>query len=350
MVQNEPGAEKYVKHQPARARLNLATIALALVPVVVAAGLVFHLRARAPALQLFAGATLQPIAAGSARQLKTLFDNIHYAWPPRTAVPALAVQHLPDDIGTLGVDAKKEIFFKTLMPLVLAENARIAQQRQFIEAQFAAGNFYPGTPGWQSLARLAASYQIEGSLNDPAVRARLLRRVDQVPPALVLAQAAKESGWGTSRFAREANNLFGVWTWQKDAGLVPREAGDDAKHYVRAFADLRDSVRAYLYNINIGHAYVTLRQLRAAARAAGGVPDARRLAGALQAYSERGHRYVHAVRAIMAQNGLDALATSHPQLASGGLITVSSPAPQVADQAAPDITTAPGDATTLRDD
>lgn len=304
---------------PARAeRWGLALVAA---PLLVSAALGLHIRARNDDPLRFTRPALQPVAVASAERLATLFKTIDYAWPPTQPVPAVAVKRFPADMAALSIDTRKKVFLKTVLPLVLAENARIHKQRQFILAQFAAGYTHAGTAGYDRLQRLAAHYRIDKPLDDPRIRARLLRRVDTLPPPLVLAQAAKESGWGTSYFAREANNLFGVWTWDADEGIAPRGL-DDPGHYVRVFVTLRDSVRAYLYTINVGGAYKKLREVRAAMRAAAGTPRALKLAGTLENYSAHGERYNAAVRAIIAQNGLNKLGKLDLRQVGLGLVAV----------------------------
>ncbi|HET8552064.1 MAG TPA: glucosaminidase domain-containing protein [Gammaproteobacteria bacterium] len=303
-----------------RQRLEWWGIALVLVPLVLAAILSFKLLS--PEYQshplLFEGQHLQPVNVAHAQVLAALYTGIDYDWPPTDAVPALALQHFPNDMDTLAPKVRKRVFFQALLPIVLAENARIASQRAFIKAQFANGGAGSGV-----LQRLATHYGISGDLDDPQVQKRLLRRVDVVPAALVLAQAAKESGWGTSRFAREGNNLFGVWTWNADAGIAPRGAPDDANHYVRTFPDIRASVRDYLYNIDVGHAYLKLRKMRAQLRAHGDRPTALQLAEALENYSARGARYVDAVQKLIRRNGLAAL--GGPRLAPWEVASAESP-------------------------
>lgn len=250
---------------------------------------------------------LQALEVATAAQLETVFDGYGYAWPPQGPLPRLAIDRFPSDIGTLEVARKKALFFRGLLPLVEAENARIRAQRRFMEERFALGPLRRGTRNWNQVEKLADLYRVAGDLNDPVVREILLRRVDEVPAALVLAQAANESAWGTSRFAREANNLFGLWTYKKDLGMVPAQRVEGARHYVRVFPDLRSSVRVYLFNLNIGHAYVDMRRARAAMRDMGAEPDAERLAEGLLRYSERGAEYVAEIRAMINSNGLGQL-------------------------------------------
>src|SRR5690606_13043522 len=115
------------------------------------------------------------------------------------------------------------------------------------------------------------------------------------------------SGWGRSRFAREANNLFGMWTWDERQGIRPKERAKNARYFVRVFDSLRASVGNYLHTINIGPAYEELRELRAGQRARGEPLDALALAAGLGNYSARGEKYVEEIRAIIKYNGLHEL-------------------------------------------
>ena len=190
---------------------------------------------------------------------------------------------------------------------MLVENGRIWNERVFLLQQFGAGPVDPKSDAGQEVARIAARYRVDGDLNDPKTRDTLLRRVDVVPVSLVLAQAAQESGWGTSRFALESNNLFGIWTWNEDAGSVPLNRPDDATHLVRVYPDIEASVRAYLHNIDIGFAYTDFRDLRAEMRAAGKPLDPFELAGALDRYSTAGDMYVNDIRVMLRSTELDKL-------------------------------------------
>jgi len=247
---------------------------------------------------------LQVLEVATAAQLEAVFDGYGYHWPPQGPLPRLAIDRFPDDIEQLPVARKKALFFRSLLPLVEAENARIRAQRRYVEERFALGPLRRGTRNWNQVEKLADLYRVAGDLNDPVVREILLRRIDEVPAALVLAQAANESAWGTSRFAREANNLFGLWTYKKDLGMVPAQRMEGARHYVRVFPDLRSSVRVYMLNLNIGHAYVDMRRSRATLRLAGAVLDAEHLAEGLLRYSERGAEYVAEIRRMISGNSL----------------------------------------------
>ncbi|HOP17854.1 MAG TPA: glucosaminidase domain-containing protein, partial [Gammaproteobacteria bacterium] len=147
------------------------------------------------------------------------------------------------------------------------------------------------------LKQLARTYRVEGNpLKDADARATLISRVDSVPASLALAQAANESAWGKSRFAREGNNLFGIWTYDEDKGIVPLRRAPGKKHLVRKFDSIGDSVRYYLHTLNSHPAYASLREIRAGMRANGQALDALMLAGGLTNYSARGEQYVELIR------------------------------------------------------
>ncbi len=255
------------------------------------------------------------VTASQAAELETVFEALGYRWPPVAAdaqshafVPAIAVREMPADIDTLSVDARKAMFFRVLAPLVAAENHALREQRRFLLQAFAKYPQLPESGGIATRVRAIASrFNVGGNLDSPETRERLLRRVDTVPAALALAQAANESGWGRSRFAREANNLYGMWTWDKSKGMRPKERAKNARYFVRVFDDLRASVRNYLHTINIGPAYRELRELRAAFRERGEQPDGMTLAAGLTRYSARGEEYVNEIRAIIEYNGLHEL-------------------------------------------
>lgn len=281
---------------------------LSVIPFLVAGFIVWHhAHVPTPPAPLIAQAQLIPLKPPSAAALENIFSSEDYSWPPQGAVPPYAIQSLPYGFNTLDPDEKKTVFFRALLPIVLAENLRIWNQRVFLLQQFGHGGVDPQSDPGQELAAIADQYKVSGDLNDPKVRETLLSRVDIVPVALVLAQAAQESGWGTSRFALEGNNLFGIWTWDTDQGSVPVDRPGDANHLVRVYPDVQTSVRAYLHNINIGFAYVDFRNLRAQMRASGKPLDALALAGALNRYSITGNAYTENIRAMISNNALSKL-------------------------------------------
>ncbi len=294
---------------------RLAEIALLILPLLVASVLADYVRANAPAPDLVT--TLVSVPAASASGLSATFTEAHYTWPPHPTVPALVPDRLPPDLADIGSTQRKRLFLQALLPAVIAENNRIRLQRRLLVRIFERGAPAADTAARAQLMQIAQRYRVEGDPADPVFQQRLLRRVDTVPFALVLAQGAKESGWGTSRFAQQANSLFGIWTYKPQAGVTPRDRAEDDNNFVRRFPDINAAVRSYLYNINVGHAYVKLRKMRAVMRAAGLVrldPDI--LAGGLENYSELGAEYIDHIRSLMRQNGLDRMA--RPRLVRPG--------------------------------
>ena len=132
----------------------------------------------------------------------------------------------------------------------------------------------------------------------------LLRRVDIIPVSQVLAQGAEESGWGTSRFARKGNAVFGQRTFSKGAGLVPLKRRPDQKFEVKAFSDLYTSVRSYVFNLNTHFAYEEFRRMRADFRARKQPLNSYVLIGSLDSYSERGQKYIDTIGSIIRVNRL----------------------------------------------
>lgn len=212
---------------------------------------------------------------------------------------------LPDFAGIGEVDSRKQAFFDYLAPMVEAENARVMEQReQLLEL---ADRIEDGqAPSWLErrwLNGLAAEYEVEWLGAEPEKSlAQLKSRVDRVPVALALVQAAAESGWGRSRFAVEGNNLFGQWCYTPGCGMVPGQRSEGAAHEVAAFPSVRESVRRYINNLNTHRAYAPLREMRARLRENGQPLKALQLADGLIRYSERREEYVEETKAVIRAN------------------------------------------------
>lgn len=213
---------------------------------------------------------------------------------------------VPDFTEVPAGEARKSAFFSYLTPLIRVENERVLSQREALKAVIERGH-----AGWAErrwLRRLATEYELDGlDVEGPEDWGLLLRRVDLVPPSMALAQAANESAWGTSRFARLGNNFFGQWCYQPGCGLVPNARNEGATHEVAAFRSPQISVRRYMNNINTHPAYRDLRSRRAAMRAEGQEITGLALIPALTRYSERGQAYVNELAAMIRSNGLDRL-------------------------------------------
>lgn len=250
---------------------------------------------------------LMPVNPSSAEQLQGTFAEANYTWPAQQ-VPPITVQAFPADMAELDSDVRKSVFFRTVLPMVLAENERISNQRQQLFQ--ALGEGLPEQRRINIISELANEYNVDGEPLDPMTWQALKKRVNTVPVALALAQGAKESGWGTSRFAREANNLFGEWTWKERLGIVPKQRAEDATHYVRVFDNLRHSVRSYLNNLNSHDAYARFRTLRARLSGSGQPMSVRLMTAGLENYSERGWAYVEEVRSMIRNERLNEVAAN----------------------------------------
>jgi len=211
-------------------------------------------------------------------------------------------------------NASRQAFLDMLLPIVERENARLRDLRaelKDIVARFERGNATEVER--EQLLNMARRFRVQGNvLGDEQARRDLLIRVDIIPAALALAQAANESAWGTSRFAREGNNLFGIWTYDQSKGIVPKRRPEGARYLVRKFDSLDESVRYYLHTLNSHPAYQALRAVRAKARLQGNQPTAMALAGGLEKYSAKGELYVKLIRQLITQYQLAALEAKRP--------------------------------------
>lgn len=217
-------------------------------------------------------------------------------------VPRVFLAEMPRDLHAVPeVSLKKTVFFQTMLPLILKENERILADRHRLirlKSERALGRKLTAADRlW--LAVLAERYKVKDDDIDT-----LMVRVDIIPPSLAMAQAAEESGWGTSRFAQVGNAIYGQWTTADGEGLVPEKRPEGMDHKVRAFDNLQQSVAAYMRNLNTHAAYTALRRERRKLRASGGALDGSLLAGTLTRYSERGAEYVDTVRTIIDANNL----------------------------------------------
>ena len=199
----------------------------------------------------------------------------------------------------------KLAFISTLLPHIEKENQRLLALRKDVESlldELDAGNS-PGKQERKQIKELAKRYRVKlDPLTSEAARGELLRKIDIIPSSLALAQAANESAWGQSRFAQEANNLFGIWTYDKDKGLVPRNREQGKKHLVRIFDDVGESVRYYMHTLNSHPAYARLREIRVDLRTSGKTIDGHKLAVGLEKYSAKGQQYIEIIQSLIQKN------------------------------------------------
>lgn len=211
---------------------------------------------------------------------------------------------LPDFSSYSNVDQLKGAFFSYIEPMVEYNNQIILKQRLAlisIQERFS---------DWESLSSieqgyilaLSLEYKLEWNQQDAAENLlRLIARVDQIPPSLALVQAAKESGWGRSRFAVEANNLFGQWCYSKNCGLVPAQRQEGATNEVRKFESVAVAIYSYMNNLNTHSSYQELRSIRAEQQKSGNPVTAEALAEGLIYYSQRREAYVEEIQAMLIQ-------------------------------------------------
>ena len=206
-------------------------------------------------------------------------------------------------VKTVSISEKKANFFAYLQPMIEKANKEVLSQR---EELFSIKADLPQLSESQteSLAKLAKTYRVDNTLNSKPQILLLESKINTIPAALILAQAANESAWGTSRFAREGNNFFGQWCFSKGCGIVPNSRNEGADHEVASFDSPLGSVRSYIRNLNSHPTYQTLRDLRDLALSQGKDPSGELLAQGLIGYSERGEEYVKEIQSMIRYNKL----------------------------------------------
>lgn len=223
-----------------------------------------------------------------------------------SSVSSIQANERPDFSKYKDIKQKKEAFFNFIYPKVAEANKEILLTRKFLQKELVKSNNGKAVTKKNILkiSQLCAKYNKPCTSDLSNNISTLLSSIDIVPPSLVLAQAANESSWGTSRFAREGNNYFGQWCYKKGCGLIPKKRNSGAKHEVRKFKNATDSVKAYIFNLNSGKAYATMRKARAAARKRGEKPNGITMANGLTKYSERGIHYIKEIKQMITFNKL----------------------------------------------
>ena len=236
----------------------------------------------------------------SASTIKQLFEDTNYKLDDvrkMKLVKPVALTLLPHEIKMIeNTKKRKEFFIQIILPLILQENNHIKLDRKRLFTIINKNNNTDLEKKW--LDKKYKQYGI--SSKDLTV---LKIRMDEIPVSLAIAQAAKETGWGTSRFAQEGNALFGQWTWSGE-GLKPKDAEKDEGHKVMKFNVLQASVRAYQRNLNTHSSYQDFRLARAKLRDLGKNLDSLILVQFLSAYAETGNQYVEVLQKIIQQNNL----------------------------------------------
>lgn len=213
---------------------------------------------------------------------------------------------LPDFSAINDVRTKKQMFFSYMLPKIRQANDKILANRRLlmiIRDDLAIGDALD-EDDIQFVSSLKARYKIKQQTSLRSTVDDLLIRVDVVPESLVLAQAANESGWGTSRFARQANNLFGVWCFSKGCGLTPKNRDEGLNHEVAKYESVQEGIIAYVHTINTNPAYIHLRHIRATTRSEEQHFSGHALAEGLLKYSSRGIDYVREIQQLIRVNDL----------------------------------------------
>lgn len=220
---------------------------------------------------------------------------------------------VPDFTTHKVVTEKKKAFFEFLQPIVIHENTRIANSRNFLKfcQQQLNENKTLTDADRKKLDVIAKNYKVKEEFNSPDFWRLLLLRVDVIPVSLALAQAALESAWGGSRFAREGNNLFGQWCFKEGCGLVPGQRQEGKSHEVASFESPNLSVRKYLLNLNRLSSYKPLRAIRDNLRQSEQAITGVALAQGLTKYSELGDEYIKHITGMITSNKLDSY-DQHP--------------------------------------
>ena len=238
---------------------------------------------------LLSAATIQELFKSTNYNLKDVRNN--------KLVKPISLDLLPKEIVKIeNVKKRKDLFIQIILPLIIDENNSIKLDRIKL---FSILNKSKNTKVEQEW--LNVKFKQYGVVNKDLSTLKV--RMDEVPVSMAIAQAAKETGWGTSRFAQEGNALFGQWTWS-GKGIKPADAEDNSTHKVMRFNVLQASVKAYQRNLNTHSSYKDFRSARAELRDKGKKLDSMILAKYLDKYAETGKEYVKILQKIIRQNDL----------------------------------------------
>ncbi|WP_415278288.1 glucosaminidase domain-containing protein [Candidatus Pelagibacter sp. Uisw_094] len=236
----------------------------------------------------------------SAATIEELFKSTNYNLKDvrkNKLVKPISLDLLPKEIVKIeNAKKRKDLFIQIILPLVIDENNSIKLDRMKL---FSILNKSKNTKAEQEW--LNVKFKQYGVVNKDLSTLKV--RMDEVPVSIAIAQAAKETGWGTSRFAQEGNALFGQWTWSGE-GIKPADAEDDTTHKVMRFKVLQASVKAYQRNLNTHSSYKDFRSARAELRDEEKKLDSMILTEYLDKYAETGKEYVKILQQIIRQNDL----------------------------------------------
>ena len=236
----------------------------------------------------------------SASTINQLFKDENYTLKDirkNKLVKPIKIDLLPSEIKSIeNVKKRKELFIQIVLPLILEENQKIKLERKTLFRILNKNINSEAEKNW-----LKSKFKQYGVVNKDLATLKI--RMDEIPVSLAIAQAAKETGWGTSRFAQEGNALFGQWTWTGE-GIKPAGSSKDETHKVMKFKILKASVRAYQRNLNTHKSYKKFRKFRAIQRDVFGKINSLELVNHLDKYAETGEEYTKILKKIIEQNKL----------------------------------------------
>ena len=237
----------------------------------------------------------------SASTLKQLFEDENYNLKDirkNKLVKPINIDLLPNEIKSIESSRKrKELFIQIVLPLILDENKKIKIERKTLFSILNKNSNTEAERNW-----LKSKFKQYGVVNRDLTTLKI--RMDEIPVSLAIAQAAKETGWGTSRFAQEGNALFGQWTWSGE-GIKPAGSEEGETHKVMKFKILKASVRAYQRNLNTHKSYREFRKVRAIQRDVYGKLNSLELVNYLNRYAATGNEYTKILKKIIQQNQLN---------------------------------------------
>lgn len=245
------------------------------------------------------------ISFDRSRQLEQFYSSRNLSLEDLSGETYIIVERFPEDFPEIrSVDQKKSLFHRIMLPAIQLENERIRNLRKQVQ------NMYQSWEQSGSLSKkkqqfvfkTMEKYKLTVDTNHVIVKddfVDLLKRVDVIPPSLVLAQAANESGWGTSRFTHRANNIFGEWTYNLSEGIKPAGVDKSSKFRVKVFDNIPESLASYMRNLNTNPAYRKFRKLRHRHRKN---LDSLKLVQGLENYSSRGQEYIEAISSLIRYN------------------------------------------------
>jgi len=235
---------------------------------------------------------------------KNNFDPFTLKEEELSYLPVLS--HLPSNFNELqDVGVKKKLFYLITLPIIHEANGLILRDREMIiniEKKFLRADLNENETN--EVIRLSKKYKLDYSTIDLKLFRDLKQRINIIPVSLALAQAIVESGWGQSRFALEGNALYGQWTTNEQKGLIPEDRDEDKTHAVRKFENLKQSVQAYMHNINTHRAYYSFRVVRRIAERVQYTDPISAKVKFLAAYAEIGQEYVDKLELIIESNKL----------------------------------------------